>query len=537
GNESGLWSTYVRVAKTSPLLRTPLLIVLLLGFSAMPVYIVYLKKLLHIPSDIVGIFAWTVSLGSALSLLFWGKLADTIGFRPLLKGLLFVTIAILPLHLLLAPFAAGEPHSWSEMTHAELLTVGVLLLQGLIGGALAAGSGIATTSILHYQGKGAHTLETMNVFQIAQMGSMALVSVLGGWFLDAVALPWGDHSFFNGILHFDWIKGYLIFAGLPLQVWAILLLSRLPNLRPYFGVYDFFQSFSPASFRGLWVQRHIYHADADRRARTAEWLGQNTSPMGIEPLTEMLTDPTYDVRVSAIRALARTESDLAGEKLLGILEDKEKQSVADHAAWALGELRYQPATEALQARLSPNYAARIRAMSARALARLGTKEAVPQLAAILADDSGSQHLLASACWSLLHLNAMDHRREIISAFARLTEREDRYELSDAICGNLNLTNNWLLRHTSRGAVHEALITGIEAESSRWQREREALIQLGRMRDAAGVLKAGVEEKATDPLLQAILDFLKSKSDWHVLHCIVLAWLLWGEANGEVERNS
>ena len=60
--------------------KSTLAIAVLLGLSTFPIYVVYLKQFLHVPSDIVGGFICAASLGGALSLLFWGKLADTIGY-------------------------------------------------------------------------------------------------------------------------------------------------------------------------------------------------------------------------------------------------------------------------------------------------------------------------------------------------------------------------------------------------------------------------------------------------------------------------
>ncbi len=519
------------VLRTSSVFRYPVLIVFLISLGALPIYVVYLKQLLHIPSNIVSLFVWTMSFGGALSLLFWGRLADTIGFRPMLKGLLVLAVLIAPLQLLLAPFPESGIDSIAAFSRPQFLTVGVLLINGLVGGAVTAGTGIATTSILHYHTKGSNSLEALNLFMLSQMLLVSMMSLVGGWLLQEVAIPAGSVPVFGGLAEFDWIKGYLIGVGIPTKIAAILLLSKLRNARPHFGMVDFFQSFTSSAIRGLLVQRHIYHADHDRRTLTAEWLGTHSSPMSIDALTEMLHDPSYDVKVAAIRALARSNSPLAGDKLLELFQTPEKNNVADHAAWALGELQHEPAIPALLDHIDSVNASRIRAMSARALAKMNVREAIPVLVDILQTPQRSEHVLSSACWALLKLDDNGECADLcVDVLARLTDREERYEVADAFCGHLALSNEWLLRYTNSASTQEAIVGAIAEESAAWRSERERVCRAAEDRD-----KETIEQEFGDvlgdfeephPLLLALQRALRQTDRWRVLHVVAAAWLLW-----------
>ncbi len=244
GTRGRLWHAF----KTSPLLRRPLLIGALFLVPVFPLYVIYLKQLLHFPSTIVTAYLFCPTLGAAGSLLLWGKVTDRVGFRATLTGLLWVSIAILPLQLFILPLAK-DATGWTGLTQREWLTLALLFVHGVVAGVTTAGLGIANTSMQHFHVNSRDSLEAMNLYQVAMMLVSAAIALLTGFWLDTVALPAGDTYLLDGRLHFDWVKGYFFLVGLPVQVALLILLRRLPDHRPDANVADFFLAITPLAMR------------------------------------------------------------------------------------------------------------------------------------------------------------------------------------------------------------------------------------------------------------------------------------------------
>jgi hypothetical protein len=312
---------------------------------------------------------------------------------------------------------------------------------------------------------------------------------------------------------------------------AILLqLRRIPNTRPYFDVTDFFMALSTSPLRVTYAHRNVYHEDESKRMHTANWLGQQASPMVLDALVELLGDPSYDVRVAAIRGLAQTKSALAGDKLLGMLQDENHRSVADHIAWALGELAYAPARDELVKQLSPDSAVRVRAMAARALGKLGDASVALALAGLITDASlqTSHHLVSSACRALLRLGNTDHMPQIFRMLNALSTREDRYELMDVLCHYLEITNEWVLKAYSSTSPRDALSEHLTYKSPAWHRDHAALEAHIQQRDLEAVRMAyqqAVSGSTEDPILEGLQIALAETAEWGPLAVMTAAWLL------------
>jgi HEAT repeats len=521
---SRTWKTM----RTARVLRRPLLIVSLMTLVAIPVYVVYLRTMLEIPASVVTLFIVAIQLGGAISLLAWGRVADAIGFRPMFRGLIILSLFIMPLHLLVAPFSSGN-FAWSQLELRELVTVLVLLVQGLIGGALASGKGIAVTSIQHYQVSDGESLEAMNVWNIVVFMIGSATALFHGFFLQDVVMPQGMHSFFNDVLYFDWMKGFILFVNVPVQLIVLWQVGKLTNTRPYFGVTDFFSSLSSGFVRSSLARRYIFHEDEGRRANVARWFGEHLNPVNIDPLLRLLTDPSYDVKVATIRSLARTASPLAGERLLELLADTDKRHLADHVAWALGELAYEPAFDCLVGLLESSQPSRIRAMAARALGKLGKRKAIEPLVAVVRDPTARAHELSSACRSLIRLKAINQAEAVFDTFAALDDRQERFELADALCEVLDITNRWLLLSDSDSLFH-SLVAYTERQSPSWIEERLPAVQALRDRDEAGIRKmlrlaAGEGPYADSRRVHALRVSVERTDRFQALTVMAAAWLL------------
>ncbi len=513
------------VMKTSRLLRSPLLISCLFVVMGLPLYPLYLKQMLNVPSNVVSWMLFAATLGGALSLLLWGHIADQLGFKPMLKGLLYLAILFLPFHVLLSPFdahAAFTPKEWVSLV--------VLLTHGLVGGALGAGTGIAMTSIQHAMVRRKDSIEAMNLFQAATMGVASLFALIAGFLLQDVAIPMGMAEGLGGWFTIDIIKAYLMVTGVLGSTAILLQLRRIPNTRPYFDVTDFFLALSTSPLRVTFAQRNVYHEDEAKRMHTANWLGQQASPMVLDALVELLDDPSYDVRVAAIRGLAQMQSALAGDKLLEMLRDENRRSVADHIAWALGELAYAPARDELVKQLAPTHAVRVRAMAARALGKLGDASVAPALANLVTDTNlqQSQHLVSSSCRALLRLGNTDHMPQLFRMLNSLSTREDRYELMDVLCHYLGISNEWVLKAYSSTSPHQALAEHLAHKTPAWHRKHAALeahIQQTNLEAVQNAYQQAVTGGTEDPILKGLQTALSETTQWGPLAVMTSAWLL------------
>ena len=482
----GGYKRFIITLRTSPLLRLPLVISIFMQLSALPLMAVYLRTMLQVPAQLVSFFLLSSTIGSAISFLIWGKIADTLGFRPMLSGLLLLSVLGSPVYLLLAPFDPSRPFNLLEMNLQETVTALALVFIGFMSGALASGTGIATTTVEQHHVRRRDALESLNIYGVIVGLVAAGIAVFSGFFLETIALPRGVTPFANNILHFDWVKGWMVAVVPVFKIIIMVLVRRLPNTHPNFEMDDFFGSLWNNPVRTLYAQRRLYDDDETRRTNLARWLGQSDNPLAIRTLIELTTDPSYDVKTEAIRSLGLSHSREAGPALLAILKDPERQHLVDHVAWALGELKYQPAVPAIRAGLSPRFPNRIRAMAARALGRIGDPAAIPDLVATLGDAETSLHVRSSCIRGLIHLDARDHARTIFNGIDSLGTQDERFELVAASDEWMRTPIEWVLRANTDVSLTEALSRHAEDLSRSWTRIRGPLLEKIMARDLAAL---------------------------------------------------
>ena len=90
------------------------------------------------------------------------------------------------------------------------------------------------------------------------------VAVFSGFYLESFALPRGSTDFGNGILHFDWVKAWMVVAVPVFKIIIMILVRRLPNTHPNFEMDDFFGSLWNNPVRTLFAQRMLYDDDETR---------------------------------------------------------------------------------------------------------------------------------------------------------------------------------------------------------------------------------------------------------------------------------
>lgn len=527
GKSLGGYKRFIITLRTSPLLRLPLVISILMQLAALPMMAVYLRTMLGVPAQLVSFFLLSSTIGSAISFLIWGKIADTLGFRPMLSGLLVLSIAVAPCYLILAPFDPTRAFSLLAMNLPEAVTALTLLLLGFINGALASGMGIAMTTVEQHHVRRRDALESLNIYGVIVGLVAAGVILFSGVYLQSFALPRGIRDFGNGIFHFDWVKAWFVLVVPLFQFAIIVLVRRLPNTHPNFEMDDFFGTLRNNPVRTLFAQRRLYSEDESRRMSLARWLGQSDNPLSINSLIEMTTDPSYDVKTEAIRSLGLSGSKAAGAALLEILKDPDRLHLADHVAWALGELKYQPAVPSIRKGLSPEFPNRIRAMAARALGRIGDPGAIPDLIATFEDPDTSLHIKSSCMRALVALNARDYAREIFVGVDQLGTRNERFELV-AACGEwMHTPIEWVLRANAKTTLTEAIAIQAEEMPDAWLRIRGDLLESLVSHDRNALIRAFDAEIPFRPeqdqdLFKALATVIRQSEKWTATSALAAA---------------
>lgn len=248
GGKSGsyreAWKQLWHVTRHSELLLRPLLINLAFTLSGIPLLAVYQRELLRMPANLITLLAFCATVSSAIGLAFWGRIADRVGFRPMLIGLLILSSLLAPMQLLVAPFSAG-PFAWTGLPPRDLLSVAVLLFMGITSAIMGSGIGIGMITLQHFCVRREHALEAMNLMGLISSLCGALVAAWSGYLLSDWVLPAGDRAWFGGIVHVDGIKIYSLTALTALRLASIWLCAGLPNPRPEKRTRDFFAAFFP----------------------------------------------------------------------------------------------------------------------------------------------------------------------------------------------------------------------------------------------------------------------------------------------------
>lgn len=243
-NARGVWKSIVAALRSSRLLRRPLVIPILLAFAGLPLFVLYLRTVINVPSNLIAWYLVAANVAATLSFLFWGRVADTVGFKPMLIGLQIISMALAPLILLVTPLAPG-----AALAGPKLFSLAALFVSGTLAGSLGAGLGIVMTNILHYYVRRSEALEAMNLYALAVVAFQALATMASGWLVDRVGNSSGSILFGRGFFHLDWVKAWLVLGAPLLQLAVIWNTLRLPVPRRHFGAADFFASMNRAALK------------------------------------------------------------------------------------------------------------------------------------------------------------------------------------------------------------------------------------------------------------------------------------------------
>lgn len=516
--------------KKSPLFRLPLLITLVISMGQLPIGLVYFREGLNVPANLLALQIFFATLGQVISLLFWGRASDTLGFRPMMAGLLWLTSGI-SLLLWLAPVFPETGLSIPEAFEIHPVGCSVLLIFGFGNGILNAGLGIATTSVLHYHVDSRNSLVAMNLFALFQLGFQALLIILLGIVIQQNVVPQVVPTDPQVLFHFDWFKAYRSALVPLLMLFMIPFVMKLPNLKPWFSVTDFFAVFRYNPVRSLLGSRHLHDEDERQRIDLARSLNESPSPLNLQILENLLHDPSLEVKTEAIRSLAQSKSPFAGKLLLDILQNQERRGLWYLAAWGLGELNYTEAVPDLIRCLDPGLPARIRSNAARALGKIGDPRAIEPILEAMGNQDDRFHVMASYAWALLFLKADERVDYAFETILRLRDREERYELLSILSRWMDISDKWLLISDSETTTAASLENYLTGFSAKWLEARQDIIQPFRGRNFAEInrlLRARIEykESRANPVIISLLNVLEKKAqDWSPLSVLATAWLL------------
>ncbi len=273
----------VSMLRKAPLLRRPLLIFIAVQFSLFPLLPIYLRQVVGVPSNIISTYLFCVSLGSALSYALFGRITDSMGFKPLLVGVLVIASIASPLYLLVTPLRVPF-EGLAAAALPERLSMISLFVLGLITGSVSAGAGLGLTSIQHYFVSGKDSLVAMNVFSSITVIIVSVQSLLLGSLIDHIAIPIGNLPIIRGFLAADAVKIYLVVGATLFRIIALITSRGLPNLRAYFGLGDFFSALSSTSIRSMIIGRRAVVENETARLLAARRMGLESTPLGVDPL-------------------------------------------------------------------------------------------------------------------------------------------------------------------------------------------------------------------------------------------------------------
>lgn len=518
-----------QLARRSRLFRAPLVISILILVTQTPAIIMYLRQGLDVPANLVTAYLTLSALGAAFSLVLWGKLSDALGYRPVLMGLQILSLLVTPLLFLVVPFPEGLAPGWQIPDRGQIVSLAVLGAYGFFSGAFTAGIGIGQTSLVlaHLDPRDALRLQGLLTTVVSVF--VAVVTIVLGDFVTRVARSADDTTLLHGLLHTDLFKSTYVFGIMAINLVVFTLTLRMPNLRPEFSLTAFFTSLFVQPGRHLQLRSRVTARHDEERLGTARWFGRRPHPLALDPLIRFLDDPSYDVRVEAIRSLAVTRSHVAAARLRQMLEDPEEVHFWEHVAWALGELRAEEAIPVLAGHLAnETLSNRTRAMCAGALGRL---QALPQAGAIAAameSRFADSFLRTFGARALLKMRDDRHAELVLRVLDGAEFFQERYELMTLVADRMGLDVQWLLDGRPGERMPEMLRRWLENQATPLAPEGEQLLA-NLSEDDRSFLRETFLERCPDspsnPWLAALRRLTGDGECSGALHLLLAAWLL------------
>ena len=215
----GGYKRFIITLRTSPLLRLPLLISIFMQLSALPLMAVYLRTMLHVPAQLVSFYLLSSTIGSAISFLIWGKIADTLGFpADAFRAASHERRSSPPSTCCSLRLTPPSLSACSEMNLAGNRHRHRLALHGLHERCASPPAPESPPPRSSSTMSGDATPWNPSISTVSSLGLVAAgVALFSGFYLESFALPRGMTEFGNGIFHFDWVKAWMVIAVPCLQ--------------------------------------------------------------------------------------------------------------------------------------------------------------------------------------------------------------------------------------------------------------------------------------------------------------------------------
>ena len=326
------------------------------GFLAL-----YLNDVIQLDPAQITLCASIIMGAGIFTSFFWGWAADRYGSKPIMLICLGI-MWIFPLALCLLP---------SSSEHAYYIIIGI----GIVIGLTMPGWGISSSRYLFVNLIPSEHRGKYTAMQLTSEGLFGGITPL----ITGVVLTYSE-----GIsAMFGWIEigqyTPILVASFVMLAIAMVILNGLPS--------D--SNVSVAQFAGMFIAGRPLTAmygmysfsrggDEQKRMLAISRLGRAQSPLATDELLESLNDPSPNVRIQAIIAIASARPN---EKLVDALIEivrRERLDMCMAAAWTLGLIGDSRAIPTLRESLQSKYTL-LRGRAAISLARLNDIDSIPVL--------------------------------------------------------------------------------------------------------------------------------------------------------------
>lgn len=308
-------------------------------------FVVYQLKYLGLNYTAFQLLAAVATLGSLVSMPFWGYLADKYGNKPVL--MICSGLVLLPPLLWILAMPDGIPGLWGydpgHGFYLSLTKLDIIVLNTLAGIGWA---GVGLTQFNLMIGASPADKRTVYVSAMAAVSGLAggLSPLAGGALMEALSpIAFPAHGFIRSNYHVLFVLSAL------LRVAALLLISPIREAGSQQTGYVLKQlraSKPLGSFTN--IQKLSKSGNSSARVQAAEKLGLLKTPLAVEELVHALDDVSLPVREGAAVALGEIRDARATGPLMRKLTDP-ASGIMDAAATALGKIGDKAALPSLAA--------------------------------------------------------------------------------------------------------------------------------------------------------------------------------------------
>jgi len=416
----------------------------------LPFFALYMKRVLGLADRLTMIYTQVALLvGSFLSVIIWGYLADRFGNRPIYKiGNVGIVICF-ALWLFVLP---GH-------TYIHALMPMLLFVLGVSQAAFDLANIRDIMGALPSE-KAPHYFAS---FSIVAGLSAAAGPIVGGHLIDFFGR-------FNQSLALVWLDNFKVVALLAGFAAGISMVSlrglgekgerpakeilAVIFARPFRTTVNLFQ----------WGRA----LSEQKRLEVARALSETKSIAATKEFIESLNDPSFEVRQEAVWALGRLKDKTATGPLIEVMRDA-SLNLQHLAAWALGELRAVEAVDELARQLG-NPDKLVRGNAALALGKIRSKKALGALLEALQREE-DDFVYSSIAWALSRLKVVEVLPTILERASRTVQPLHRKRLLTIVGSMVSETFDFyrLVRSELRDFAWE-VPRALRQTSERWKKK-------------------------------------------------------------------